>query len=532
MIKLRKISLGMHQINKNFSKIDSVLISILFLFSFSINWHYAQYGVFPIDSFYHFDSGYRITRGEFPVRDYWVTTGILVDFMQAFFFNLFGTKWSSYILHSSIFNALITISTYIFFIKFGLDKKISFIYSCMFGVLAYTPSATPFVDQHATFFLLIGTFCFVLGIKKQKKLYWIVTPWFFGFSFLCKQVPVSYMTLCVVFISFAYAITMRKNFFLLSLLLSSILFSIFIFLMIFLLDIGLKDFFIQYILYPPSIAEGRFDEYKITIKSFYNNYKFILLPLILIVFLNLKNIFSERKNIRHFFSILTIVAFTGSLIFHQILTKNQIYIFFLSPLLFGFLSAEIITRDYKLKNVYLLFFIIISILITFKYHDRLNEKRKFHELINVNMKDSLESSLIHKKLSGFKWITNEYKENVQQEIDMLKNYLNILSSEKRNKMVITHYLFLSSLLEEDLNAPSRSFTVDGASFPTIKNKYYNDYRRFFNNKLKNKKIEIIYILDKYIDDKAVINYLDKSCIIDFSKTENMNIYEIKKNCIN
>ena len=107
----------MHHINNTFAKTDLIYIFILALFSFSINWHYSQFGVFPIDSFYHFDTGYRVTTGEFPIKDYWVTTGILVDFMQAFFFNLFGTKWWVQILHSSLFNAFITIITYSFLIK-------------------------------------------------------------------------------------------------------------------------------------------------------------------------------------------------------------------------------------------------------------------------------------------------------------------------------------------------------------------------------------------------------------------------------
>jgi hypothetical protein len=522
----------MHHINNTFAKTDLIYIFILALFSFSINWHYSQFGVFPIDSFYHFDTGYRVTTGEFPIKDYWVTTGILVDFMQAFFFNLFGTKWWVQILHSSLFNAFITIITYSFLIKINLDKKYSFFYALMFGILAYTPSATPFVDHHATFFLLIGTYCYVLGIKEKKKLYWFLAPWFFGFSFLCKQVPSSYMIILLGFILIIYSIKIKDIKFLFVTIFSSFLFLIFIFFIIYLLDIGFKNFFLQYILYPPSISEVRFNEFTLTLEDFLNNYKFILLPLCLIIFINYKKNFFNLKNIEHNFPTIIIISLTICLIFHQILTKNQIYIYFLCPLLFAILSNEIFKQRYKHQTYIVIFSLLVSVLVTFKYHERFNENRKFHELTSANMSESINSNLIHSNLSGFKWITKEFKNNAAGEVKILKGYLDILEKDKRNKMVITHYLFYSSILQEQLNSPSRSFTLDGASFPIKDNKYYQDYKSYFNKKIKEKKIDVIYIIDKYVDERVVFDYLNSSCIKNFSLSKNIKIFELKKNCIN
>ena len=84
-------------------------IIFLFFFSIIINQYYASMGVFPQDTFLHFDSGYRILKGEAPFKDYWTVSGPLVDYMQAFFFYLFGATWTSYILHASLFNALLTL---------------------------------------------------------------------------------------------------------------------------------------------------------------------------------------------------------------------------------------------------------------------------------------------------------------------------------------------------------------------------------------------------------------------------------------
>jgi len=58
----------------------------LLLFSFSINQYYGYAGVYPIDTFLFFDSGYRVLNGYFPFKDFWVVTGPLLDLIQAFFF--------------------------------------------------------------------------------------------------------------------------------------------------------------------------------------------------------------------------------------------------------------------------------------------------------------------------------------------------------------------------------------------------------------------------------------------------------------
>ena len=47
-----------------------------------------------------------------------------------------------------------------------------------------------------------------------------------------------------------------------------------------------------------------------------------------------------------------------------------------------------------------------------------------------------------------------------------------LEEEKNEIMLISHYLFLDSITEKNLNYPNRSFTIDGASMPLKGNKYY------------------------------------------------------------
>ena len=86
--------------NYKFLFIYSSLVIIAFLLNFFI----ASRGLFPVDTFIHYDFGYRILLGDDPVKDYWIVHGFFIDYIQSFFFKLFGNNWYSYIIHSSVFN--------------------------------------------------------------------------------------------------------------------------------------------------------------------------------------------------------------------------------------------------------------------------------------------------------------------------------------------------------------------------------------------------------------------------------------------
>ena len=119
--------------NKNLS----TTISIIFLvfFSITINQYYGYIGILPIDSFLIFNSGYDLMNGYYPFKDYWTIKEPFIDLLQAIFFKLFGVSWFSYVLHASIFNCLITISTFFLLKKFKLSNYICLFYSFCVAVL-------------------------------------------------------------------------------------------------------------------------------------------------------------------------------------------------------------------------------------------------------------------------------------------------------------------------------------------------------------------------------------------------------------
>ena len=157
------------------------------------------------------------------------------------------------------------------------------------------------------------------------------------------------------------------------------------------LNINFNDFYHQYIAYPLNIGTNRYGSLNNSIESLFNQYKFLILPITIISIIKLKKIKNKELNFfsTEFINFLIILALCASLIFHQISTRNQIYIYFLIPICFALLETNIKDSNVKLKKYFSFSIIIFVLFITLKYHFRYNETRKFHELENVNLKNAV-----------------------------------------------------------------------------------------------------------------------------------------------
>ena len=178
---------------------NKIFVFLLTIFSVIINQYYGNKGIFPIDSFHFFDSGYRILKGEVPFLDYWVVKGPLLDYLQAGFFYIFGENWQAYVFHASFFNAFTTLATFYVLKTYKLKTNLVFLYSLSFCILAYPSSGTPFIDHHSAFFSLLAVYSFLLAINSNKRIYWILIPVLLSLSFLSKQVPAGYVIISLFF---------------------------------------------------------------------------------------------------------------------------------------------------------------------------------------------------------------------------------------------------------------------------------------------------------------------------------------------
>ncbi len=514
---------------------DKIIVLAIFIFSVLINYYSAYRGIFPMDSFSHYDIGFRILLGDHPFKDYWVVSGPFIDYLQSLFFYILGTNWISYVLHASILNGIVSVTTFFLFKKIGLQTFYSFIYSICFAILAYPSSGTPFVDHHSTFLSVLAIYTFIFALQKENYFIWYLIPIILAFAFLSKQVPAFYFLLIFIFVSsYHFLLNLNKNTIklLIGLFVSSVSTLIIFILFLNIFSIEFSDFFDQYILYPKSIGANRYLNLEYDLKNTILNFKFIYVVFLIYSYIILKSLVNDKKfYIGLKFKIYLISLFTFiALVHHTLLTKNQIIIFFLIPLFSGLVHAHL-NRELKFKKYLSLFLIILCIGVTLKYHLRFNVDRKFHELKGSDISQNINAGSINKKFNNLKWVTpgTQDKQKLVEEIEYLKEMENLLKKDDSNKIIYTHYSFFSVILDKNANSPSRWFPKDGSAFPIRGDKFFNDYRKLLNAIILKKDIKNVYIL-KDVSEEMFTDYIHTNCISRISDNKNYKKFKINRNC--
>ena len=139
-------------------------IFLIFIISITTNFYFGSIGVFPVDTFAFFDSANFINKGFLPIRDYWTSNGFLVDLIQSVFFKFFGTKWTGYLLHSSLVNFFLGYLTYKFLLSENLKPVYSLFYSISVAILAYPSAGVPFSDHHSLIFSIMSIFLLIFSM--------------------------------------------------------------------------------------------------------------------------------------------------------------------------------------------------------------------------------------------------------------------------------------------------------------------------------------------------------------------------------
>ena len=474
---------------------NKIYLIILALFSLFINQYFGYRGVFPIDSFLTFDTANNIVSGNHPFKDYWLITGPLLDYVQSLFFIIFGVNWFSYVLHASVLNMSLTLFSFYFFLNIGLKNFYSFIYSLGVAILAYPSIGIPFIDHHAVIFSVMALYCLSLGILHEKNIFWFLVPVFLTFSFFSKQIPSPYLILLfTIIISFYFLSKERNNKIFYNYFILGVLFSFLIITGIFLInDIPVNNFIVQYILYPSSLGAERINKLNIDFNNIFGQFKFIYFIIIPLIIGTLSLIKNNKKKLiqnKEFIIAILFLGSAGIFIYCQLLTKNQILIFFLIPIFAG-VSQIYITKFFN--NKYLIYLILILFVFsTGKYHMRFNQNKKFMELANADFNLSIDAIKFDKRLSGLKWITPSYIKNPEDEINLLIETKNVLMEVEENKIIITDYQLFSGLLPKIIVSPNKWY--DELSVPNKKNKYYQNYKIFFLDKIKYNEVKYIFFV--------------------------------------
>lgn len=446
---------------------------------------------------------------------------------QAIFFKIFGVTWFSYVLQASIFNFIITISTFFALYKFKLNTHYCFLYAFLVSILAYPSAGTPYVDHHASYLSVISIFCFILALKTGSKIYWFLLPVILGISFLSKQTPTGHFFLIIIFLSIIYFVfnfNIKKIIF--------IIFGSIIIISIFLLTlligkISLLSFFEQYILFPLSIGESRLEFlFPLEFKRVILRFKLIHFFSLVLIIISIKKIIQNYKFLKSNEFLITISLIFSSfvLIAHQLMTINGLYIFFIIPILAGF-SHIYYFKYFNNKNYFLFLLIFLCIGSTIHYANKYINHRDFADLGKVNLKNAIDAKILDSKLSGLKWITPLYPNDPKKEISRLQEAINIIKKDIRNKTIITDYQFISVILSTYDNSPNQVWFINHILNQKKESKYFKIYKNFFITKLMENKIEIIYIVKPLWGGNEIFQKgLSKDCMKKVKITEILDSY--------
>lgn len=165
--------------------------TVFLLSTFYCLW-YGRIGLSSLDSSIVFEGAWRLVQGETIARDFFVPNGLVPMAIQALFFKVFGVSWFSYCLHAALFNGLFALIVFHWLRKFQASLPLATTYALLSGMVFYPPFGTPFMDQHAFFFVLLLLFFTQQAPQmnggKQKLVYLSLVP-IFMLAFYSKQVP-------------------------------------------------------------------------------------------------------------------------------------------------------------------------------------------------------------------------------------------------------------------------------------------------------------------------------------------------------
>jgi hypothetical protein len=147
-------------------------------------------------------------------------------------------------------------------------------------------------------------------------------------------------------------------------------------------------------------------------------------------------------------------------------------------------------------------------------------------LSNSNFNLAINAKEIDNKLDGLKWITPQFKTDPRNEIKNIKEIKNIIKNDKREKMVLSNYPFLSVVLDKKYFSTTRWHTFDGTDYPQIGNKYFTSYQNLLIKTLRNKNIKVIYTILP-VKKGNIYNYVNEDCFKEKKINEFLSSYDLK-----
>lgn len=408
-------------------------------------------------------------------------------------------------------------------------------YSVSTCLIFYPQVGTPFGDFHSAFFSVYALFSFLLAINFKNSIYWVLIPIFIFLGFFSKQAPAIYFFIIISFF-IVYYVFLNKDYIILLYLLISSLLCIFVFLTIInFSEINYKDFLNQYLYFPSSIGQTRFDSdaflKPFTFSRYFLKYKLIHFSTFFLIIFLFQNIFKKNffYKTNDFISISVILFSVYALIIHQMLTLSLKFIYFYIPIIIGFSNIYILKSVIlNTKNNYrIIFFLLIASLIYYLPTYIVNQKFKLSCNPKININEAINSNIIDDK-NSVKWLTCLSKP--EKELEALNGILNYFLSEDNKEIsyaLVTDYNFIFTRLKTNKVIFLNQWHNPGNSYPKYTNKEYNNYKTFVLEKLKKHKIKYfiltfpsVYEMNNYFEYKKMF----QNCMKDAQAILNEHAY--------
>ena len=176
-------------------------IVLLFLVGLFVNLYYGRIGFMPLDQGIVFDGAWRMMSGQVPFKDFAAPNALVPSVMQVPFFLALGVTWFAFVLHAAVVNGLFCAIVYVLLQVCGAVESEAVLYAALSAFFFYPPNGTPFMDQHAFFFVTL-MLCAVVAstiarTPGRERVAWMLVPIFFALAYLSKQIPTAFAALCV-----------------------------------------------------------------------------------------------------------------------------------------------------------------------------------------------------------------------------------------------------------------------------------------------------------------------------------------------
>ncbi len=170
--------------------LDTAVMALIAVFSFVVVMESGLRGFFAFDQSICFDGGYRVLLGQVPFKDFVAPVGPMVFWLQAVFFRLLHVNYAAYVAHAAFVNAAASVLAMVLIrMMYPEEKVVSYIVGVLTAAWFYAPFGTPWFEQTAFFFFLLGYTAMAAAARNGNRSQWLA---FLGgvsgtLAFLSKQ---------------------------------------------------------------------------------------------------------------------------------------------------------------------------------------------------------------------------------------------------------------------------------------------------------------------------------------------------------